>query len=110
MVECLIDQVPDEATAVGGVALESCVQLQATHRVTHRVHVLARQVGLLASRAQVLLNRVGQRVHARLNVRDIVELAIPGHALVVDRARRIELACPAVHRTEDLAAEGLVAQ
>ena len=110
MVECLIDQVPDEATAVGGVALQSCVQLQATHRVTHRVHVLARKVGLRWVIPQIVLDCVGQRVHARLNVRDIVELAIPGHALVVDRARRIELVCPAVHRTEDLAAERLVAQ
>ena len=110
VVQGLIDEVPNETASVGGVTLQGRVELQAAHRVTHRVHVLARQVGLLGSRTQVLLNRVGQRVHARLDIGGVVELAIPGHALVVDRARRIQLARAAVHRAEHLTAIRFVAQ
>ena len=110
MVQGLIDQVPHETATIFGVALQRRVELKTTYRITHRVHVLARQVGLLGSRAQVLLNRGGQRVHARLDIGGVVELAIPGHALVVDRARRIQLARAAVHRAEHLTAIRFVAQ
>ena len=110
VVECLINQIPDETASVGGVTLQGSVELQAAHRVTHRVHVLARQVGLRRVIPQVLLNCVGPGIHARLNIRGVVELAFPGHALVVDRTRRIKFVRALVHRAENLAAERLIAQ
>ena len=64
MVESLVDQVPDEAPTIRGVALQVRVVDKATNRVTHRMHVLARQIGLRRVITQVLLDRVRQRVHA----------------------------------------------
>ena len=64
MVESLVDQVPDEAATISGVALQVRVVAKATNRITHRMHVLARQIGLRRVITQVLLDRVRQRVHA----------------------------------------------
>ena len=64
MVESLVNQVPDEAATIRGVALQFRVVAKATNRITHRMHVLARQIGLRRVITQVLLDRVRQRVHA----------------------------------------------
>ena len=64
MVEGLVDQVPDEAATVRGVALQVRVVAEAANRIPHCMHVLARQIGLRGVIAQVLLDRVRQRVHA----------------------------------------------
>ena len=74
------------------------------------MHVLARQVGLCRLTAQVLLNSVGMGVHARLDIRGIVELAIPCHALVVNWTGLVQLVTASVHAAEHLAAVGLVTQ
>ena len=64
MVESLVDQVPDEAATIRGVSLQVRVVDKATNRVAHRMHVLARQIGLRRVITQVLLDCVRQRVHA----------------------------------------------
>ena len=64
MVEGLVDQIPDKAATIRGVALQVCVVVEAANRIPHRMHVLARQVGLHGVIAQVLLDRVRQGVHA----------------------------------------------
>ena len=64
MVESLVDQVPDEAATIRGVSLQVRVVAEAANRIPHRMHVLARQIGLRRVIAQVLLNCVRQRVHA----------------------------------------------
>ena len=110
MVEGLVDEVPDKAATIRGVALQVCVVVEAANRVTHRMHVFARQVGLRGIIAQVLFNRVRKRIHARFNIRGVIELSIPRDALVVDRAGIVQLVAAAIHGSEDLATERLITQ
>ncbi len=97
VVDCLVDEIPNETALVHRVAFQRRVFVHIAARIAHCVHVFAGNVRLLwtvrmcrAAVVQIAFDFVSMRVHTAFDVRHILEFAHVGHGtLVMYRTIRI---------------------